>query len=56
MRVKASLRHQFQLANSIEELNVALEQITSAGPIGHSRCGLLPEMHVAVPSGPVDRW
>lgn len=56
MRVKAALRHAFQLAATPEEVEDALGAIETAGPIGGKRSGLLPEMHVPVPSGPVEKW
>lgn len=56
MRVCKALRHQFQIAGSREELQVAIDAIQVAGPIGGDRTGTLPEMHVPVPSGPVEKW
>lgn len=56
MRVRAFLRNRFQQATTREELDGVLEEISAAGPIDGDRTGLLPEMHVAVPSGPVERW
>ena len=56
MRVRKVLRHQFQLATTQDEFRAALNGIRSAGPIGGNRTGLLPEMQVPVPSGPVERW
>ncbi|MBX3437646.1 MAG: tRNA-dihydrouridine synthase [Planctomycetaceae bacterium] len=56
MRVRPHLRHQFQLAATSSELEVALAAIQTAGPHGVSRSGVLPDLHVPVPSGPVERW
>ncbi len=56
MRVKPALRHRFQLAKTRAEFDAALDEICEAGPIGGSRTGLLPDMYVPVPSGPVERW
>ncbi|WP_417851317.1 tRNA dihydrouridine synthase DusB [Thalassoglobus sp.] len=56
MRVRKALRHQFQTARDRDELQIALDAISEAGPVGGSRTGLLPEMHVPVPSGPVEKW
>jgi nifR3 family TIM-barrel protein len=56
MRVRADLRNDFQTAQSWDELLGVLQRITEAGPMTGSRTGLLPAMHVAVPSGPVERW
>ncbi|WP_437226205.1 tRNA dihydrouridine synthase DusB [Planctomicrobium sp. SH661] len=56
MRVHKTLRHQFQLANNRTEIDVAIEQIRLEGPTSGDRTGLLPDMHVPVPGGPVERW
>jgi nifR3 family TIM-barrel protein len=56
MRVKASLRHQFQLAKTREEWDAALEAIAVAGPGRLLSDGTLPELRVPVPSGPVEKW
>ncbi|MEZ6067047.1 MAG: tRNA dihydrouridine synthase DusB [Planctomycetaceae bacterium] len=56
MRVKASLRHSLQLAGNRAELERVLREIAAAGPMTGDRSGLLPDMHVPVPSGPVERW
>jgi len=56
MRVHKSLRHQFQLAGTNDEIHQAIDDINQAGPVGGERTGLLPEMHVPVPNGPVERW
>ena len=56
MRVRPAMRHHLQAAKNREQFFVAIEEITQVGPIGGDRTGLLPDMHVSVPSGPVDRW
>ncbi len=56
MRVSKPLRHQFQLATTIQELESSIGEIRQAGPIGGDRTGLLPDMHVPVPNGPVANW
>ena len=56
MRVRARLRHQFQLARTRAELDAALDDIAEDGPVRGTRTGILPQMHVPVPSGPVERW
>ncbi len=56
MRVRAWLRNRFQMAKTREELDAVLREITEAGPVRGTRTGVLPDMHVPVPSGPVDRW
>ncbi len=56
MRVRAWLRHQFQLANTREELDAIVQQIATEGPVSGARTGILPNLHVSVSSGPVERW
>lgn len=56
MRVRAWLRHQFQQACTSAEFEAALQAISQEGPVRGSRTGVLPDMHVPVPSGPVERW
>lgn len=56
MRVRGPLRHQFQLAATRDEVEAALAEIAEAGPLHGDRTGVLPDMHVPVPSGPVERW
>lgn len=56
MQVHKQLRHEFQLAQNRDELDAAIERIREAGPIRGDRTGILPDMHVPVPGGPVERW
>ena len=56
MRVRASLRHRFQQAGSKQELEATLAAISEDGPVRGSRDGILPDLHVPVPAGPVERW
>jgi tRNA-dihydrouridine synthase B len=56
MRVKSGLRHSFQQAKTRPEIDAAIAAIIKAGPLEGTRDGLLPNMHIPVPSGPVDRW
>ena len=56
MRVRASLRHRFQQARTRDEFHDALSAINADGPVCGSRSGVLPNMHVPVPAGPVERW
>jgi len=56
MRVRADLRNEFQVAKSWTEIETSIARIAEAGPMHGSRTGVLPEMHVAVPSGPNERW
>ena len=56
MHVRARLRHEFQLIQSSVELDRYFEKLSTEGPISGNRTGELPEMHIPVPSGPVERW
>jgi len=56
MRVRAWLRNRFQQSATREEFDAALQAINAEGPVRGTRDGLLPEMKVPVPSGPVERW
>lgn len=56
MRVRAWLRNQFQMATTREQFDAILEQIVGEGPTRGTKTGILPDMHVPVPSGPVERW
>lgn len=56
MRVPGHLRHAFQQAQSVEELQQVINDINTAGPRVGTRTGELPELQIAVPSGPVDKW
>lgn len=56
MRVTAELRNRYQQADSRAEVASALAAIAEAGPSHGSRDGLLPDMHIPVPSGPVELW
>ena len=57
MRVRAELRGVVQRAKTRTEFEAALQRVWDEGPTGNaSRHGLLPDMHVPVPKGPVERW
>ncbi len=56
MRVPAALRHAFQLAMTPREAESVLARIAERGPSGTRRDGLLPDLHVPTPAGPVERW
>lgn len=56
MRVANWLRDAFQKAACVEQFNTAIAQIVEHGPKDGTRTGLLPDMHIPVPSGPVDHW
>jgi hypothetical protein len=56
MRVPSGLRNQFQIANTADEIVDALRAIETYGPLGGDRTGVLPQLSIPVPSGPVERW
>ena len=57
MRVRAELRGVVQQAKTRAAFEAALRRVWEEGPTGGaSRDGLLPDMHVPVPKGPVERW
>ncbi len=56
MRVPSGLRNRFQQAQSRNELDGVLAEISAAGPVAGAPGGALPEMHIPVPSGPMERW
>ena len=56
MRVRARLRHRFQLIKTPEEFDATLAEIAGDGPVRGSRTGVLEDMHIPVPSGPVANW
>ncbi|MBC8290314.1 MAG: hypothetical protein H8E37_08360 [Planctomycetes bacterium] len=56
MRVRPKLRNMLQKAKTKEQFDAAIRDIERAGPRGYDKTGVLPDMHVPVPSGPIDRW
>lgn len=56
MRVRKKLRGRFQSAASREILEQTLLEIEQEGPIEGTKTGILPDLHVPVPSGPVEKW
>ena len=56
MRVLKRLRGDFQKVRTKEEMEIALAQIQEAGPVDGNRSGVLTDVQVPVPSGPVDKW
>lgn len=56
MRVPASLRHQFQQAKTRGEWDASLAAIGEAGPARQHRDDALPDFHIPVPAGPVEKW
>jgi tRNA-dihydrouridine synthase len=56
MQVTARLRNDFQHANTIEKAEAVLTEIVEEGPLSGNRTGVLQEMNIPVPSGPVEHW
>jgi nifR3 family TIM-barrel protein len=56
LRVRAGLRHRFQLVTTRVEFDALLAEVQREGPVRGRRDGVLTAVHVPVPSGPVDRW
>ncbi|MDZ4685133.1 MAG: tRNA dihydrouridine synthase DusB [Planctomycetaceae bacterium] len=56
MCVPAGLRNEFQQATTLSEVETALAAIIAQGPSRGDRTGALPELHIAVPSGPNEHW
>jgi nifR3 family TIM-barrel protein len=56
MQVTARMRNEFQHAGTPEQVEAVLGEIIAQGPISGERGEALPDMHIAVPSGPVEHW
>lgn len=56
MHVAPTLRNDFQLAKTPEQVAVVLAEIAERGPTVGNRHEHLPELHIPVPSGPVEHW
>jgi tRNA-dihydrouridine synthase B len=56
MCVRAALRNQMQSARSRIEFEAAVRAIADSGPTRGSRTGVLPDLVIPVPSGPVENW
>ncbi|MFZ9090822.1 MAG: tRNA dihydrouridine synthase DusB, partial [Planctomycetaceae bacterium] len=56
MRVRKRLRGQFQEVTTRQEMESMLKQIQQEGPVDGNRTGVLTDVQVAVPRGPVDKW
>ena len=54
--VRAALRSQMQSARNREEFEAAVREIAATGPTRGSRTGVLPDLVIPVPSGPVENW
>jgi tRNA-dihydrouridine synthase B len=56
MRILKRLRGDFQNVRTKDELNQAIQRIQEAGPVDGNRHGVLTNIDVPVPAGPVDKW
>ncbi len=56
LRVRAALRHEFQLAQTRADFDALIERVREEGPIHGNRDGTLTDAYVPVPSGPVEKW
>ncbi len=56
MFVPAPLRNEYQQANTLAEAEAAVTRIIEHGPTRGGREHVLPDLHIPVPSGPVERW
>lgn len=56
MCVNAYLRNQLQNARTRLEFEAAVRDIAAQGPTRGTRTGILPELVIPVPSGPIENW
>jgi len=56
MRVRKKLRGDFQSVCTREDLSEIIERIRAEGPVDGNRTGILSDVEIAVPRGPVDKW
>ena len=56
MKVRAAIRHKLQTAATIEQFYEVLDEVAEVGPVTGSKTGVLPDMQIPVPSGPIERW
>ena len=56
LRVRAALRHEFQIAQSRAEFDRLIDRVREEGPVDGNRAGTLTDACVPVPSGPVEQW
>lgn len=56
MHAPAHLRNAFQQAKNRQQLDAVLLEIVAHGPTRTYQNGMLPEMHIPVPSEPVEHW
>lgn len=56
MRILKRLRGDFQKISTKDEMTAAIAEIQQAGPIDGNRTGVLTDVQIPVPNGPVDKW
>lgn len=56
MKVRKKLRGDFQFVQNKQEFVEAIQQISDEGPIDGNRTGVLQDVQIPVPKGPVDKW
>jgi tRNA-dihydrouridine synthase B len=56
MQVPAPLRNEYQQANTYAEAEAALMRIIEFGPTRSDREQAMPDLHIPVPSGPIEHW
>ena len=56
MRILKRLRGDFQQVRTRAEMDAAIAVIRQAGPIDGNRTGVLTDVEIPVPNGPVDKW
>lgn len=56
MRVQKKMRGDFQKVRTSADLKSAIEAIRAAGPVDGNRTGVLTDVEIPVPKGPVEQW
>ena len=56
MRIRKQQRGDFQKVRTKAEMEVAIAEIQQAGPVDGNRTGVLTDVQIPVPGGPVDKW
>ena len=56
MKVRKKLRGDFQFVQTKQEFVDAIQRISEEGPIDGNRTGVLQDVQIPVPKGPVDKW
>ena len=56
MRIRKQQRGDFQQVRTKSEMEVAIAEIQHAGPVDGNRTGVLTDVQIPVPGGPVDKW